>query len=79
MEQNERSYRSVVTRIGASLLVFLGLLSLSQWIYSFLEDPLVAAFGEKMGYVINELLYGVAYFLSFTLPILFFSLISRAV
>lgn len=76
-EQSEKQYKSVMARIGASLLVFLGLISVSQTLYVWLKDPFVSAWGEKTGYIINELLYGAMYFLSFMLPVLFFYFISK--
>lgn len=75
--QNERKYKSLMTRIGASLLVFLGLITVSQTHYLFFDEVLSEVLGVKTGYIVNELLYGAAYFASFTLPVLFFRLISK--
>ena len=75
--QDEKQYKGVMTRVGASLLVFLGLISASQTLYGWLKAPFISAWGEEAGYVINELLYGVMYFLCFIIPIFFFLFISK--
>lgn len=77
MEQNESKYKSLMTRIGASLLVFLALITISQSLYLGFNTVFSAAFGERAGYIVNEILYGIAYFASFTLPVLFFRMISK--
>ncbi|MBR2907349.1 MAG: CPBP family intramembrane metalloprotease [Clostridia bacterium] len=77
INQNEVRYKNLMTRIGASLLVFLGLITASQTAYRFFSIAFSEAFGERMGYVIGELLYGALYFASFALPVLFFCLISK--
>ncbi len=66
-----------MTRIGACLIVFLGLIWAAQALHARLVGPFASLLGEKGGYVVSELLYGSMYFLSFTLPILLFRFFSR--
>lgn len=77
MTQNEREYRSLMTRIGGSLLIFLGLISVSQTLYLFLGEFFSEAYGEKTGFLISELAYAVMYLASFMVPVAFFRLFSK--
>lgn len=75
--QNEREYRSLMTRIGGALLIFVGLISISQTIYMGLDTLLPDLIGEKAGYLVSNLLYAAMYFASFTVPVAFFRLFSK--
>lgn len=76
-ERNEREYRSLMMRIGGSLLLFLLLIYVSQSLFLHLSTTLPREIGEKRGFLISNLLYASMYFASFALPVLFFYLISK--
>lgn len=74
MSENELQYKSTTVRLGCALLFFLALF----FLYSF-AITLIAVLTEGHGIagdIIYEILYGLLYAAVFTLPVLFFRLIS---
>lgn len=75
--QYEHEYRGVISRIGATLLIFLGMFAVSQVIYT---EMLRLIGTDDMGsYLICTVPYAILYFASFTLPILFFKRFSKRI
>lgn len=72
----EKECRSISTRIGCTMLIFSALLLLQSAVLGLLPHftaPLTAQMAEIVGEVFSAVLYA----LSFTLPLLFFKMISR--
>lgn len=77
MTDSERSYKSTVNRIGASLLFFLLLINVLSLINQQVEAVLNEVLDEKWADFAVSLCSGVVYMLDFLLPVAFFRCISR--
>ena len=66
-----------MTRIGAALLIFVGLFSVGQSVYLELSSILPSFVGPKASYIVCELLYAGLYLASFMVPVAFFALFSK--
>ena len=72
----EQQYRSVVNRIAASLLLFLGLSQIMGVILTFLP-VFLNNMSMRTADIVYELIHGLLYAAVFVLPVFFFRLISR--
>ena len=78
MNYSIKEYKSVVTRIGVALLLFLLLFNVLYGGVTSAAELLVSAFnGSRTVIIISELLCAVSYLLSFALPVPFFYAISK--
>ena len=77
MTDSERSYKSTVNRIGASLLFFLLLINVLSLINQQVGAVLNEVLDEKWADFATSLCSGVVYMLDFLLPVAFFRFISR--
>lgn len=76
----EKEYKSIITRIGFSLLFFLLLFNLltgGTQIIGMLLQELVSE--SDIMYIVTDLASSLAYLFSFILPVVFFSFISRGI
>lgn len=80
MNCTEKEYKSIITRIGISLLLFLFVFNIftggAQIITLLLRESFP---NSDIVYILTDLAYSIAYLLSFVLPTAFFYLISRGV
>ena len=72
----EKECRSISTRIGCTMLIFSALLLLQSALMG-LVPHFTASLTEQMAQVVKELFSAILYALAFTLPLLFFKMISR--
>ena len=70
---NELEYRSTVTRIGWSLVFFVGVLYVSTVVSQLFAEDL---FGNSANNIQKYILYSAAYMFSFMIPALFYKIIS---
>ncbi len=78
MNYSVKEYKSVVTGIGISLLLFLLLFNVLYGGVSALAEMLVTGFyNSTLVVIISEILCSIAYLLSFVLPVPFFYAISK--
>jgi len=72
----EQQYRSVVNRIAAALLLFLGLFQIMGVLLAFLP-LLLDGMSVRTGDIVYQLIYGALYSAVFVVPVFFFRLLSR--
>ncbi len=72
----EKEYRSIATRIGCTLLIFSALTLIQSAVMAFLPI-FTASLSAQAADIVSELLNAALYILVFTLPLLFFKMISH--
>ena len=71
MKRTKAEYKSTMIKIGAILLIFVGLLEIFMSFYGIVASSLEIFLSEKTAAVISSLLYDVAYLAAFMLPAIF--------